>query len=132
MTMSAGWYLRRLSRMGPQEVAGRVGDTVRRRRWRSAPPACPSVTGARFTAVLPAEAIAAVPPDAAKRLIAEAQAGIAKQAVVANAAGEIAEPLVSVGAQVKAGAAAVRVGLAPAGSGSAAGGCGDPPAEAPA
>ncbi|MGW2566118.1 alginate lyase family protein [Streptomyces sp. NPDC001537] len=72
MTMSAGWYLRRLSRMGPQEVAGRVGDTLRRRRWRSAPPNCPSVTGARFTAVLPAEAIAAVPSDAAKRLVAEA------------------------------------------------------------
>jgi len=72
MTMSAGWYLRRLSRMGPQEVAGRVGDTVRRRRWRSAPPDCPSVTGARFTAVLPAGTVAAVPPDAAKRLIAEA------------------------------------------------------------
>ncbi|MEU5594893.1 alginate lyase family protein [Streptomyces sp. NPDC020298] len=72
MTMSAGWYLRRLSRMGPQEVAGRVGDTVRRRRWRSARPDCPSVTGARFTAVLPSGTIAAVPPDAAKRLIAEA------------------------------------------------------------
>ncbi|MFG2725924.1 alginate lyase family protein [Streptomyces canus] len=72
MTMSVGWYLRRLSRMGPQEVAGRVGDTVRRRRWRSAPPHCPSVTGARFTAVLPAGTIAAVPADAAKRLIAEA------------------------------------------------------------
>ncbi|MFD7605885.1 alginate lyase family protein [Streptomyces mirabilis] len=72
MTMSAGWYLRRLSRMGPQEVAGRVGDTVRRRRWRSAPPTCPSMTGARFTAVLSAEGIAAVPSDAAKRLVAEA------------------------------------------------------------
>ncbi|MBO8185159.1 heparinase II/III family protein [Streptomyces spirodelae] len=72
MTMSAGWYLRRLSRMGPQEVAGRVGDTVRRRRWRSALPDCPSVTGARFTAVLPAGTIAAIPSDAAKRLIAEA------------------------------------------------------------
>ncbi|WP_330348061.1 heparinase II/III family protein [Streptomyces sp. NBC_00582] len=72
MTMSAGWYLRRLSRMGPQEVAGRLGDTVRRRRWRSAPPACPSVTGARFTAVLPAGTIGAVPSDAAKRLVAEA------------------------------------------------------------
>ncbi|TJZ54600.1 heparinase [Streptomyces piniterrae] len=69
---SPGWYLRRLSRMGPREVGGRVGDAVRRRRWRSAPPDCPSVTGARFTAVLPAQAIAAVPPDAAKRLIAEA------------------------------------------------------------
>ncbi|MFE9023524.1 alginate lyase family protein [Streptomyces sp. NPDC007808] len=72
MSMSAGWYLRRLSRMGPQEVAGRVGDAVRRRRWRSARPTCPTVTGARFTAVLPAEAIAAVPADAAKRLVAEA------------------------------------------------------------
>ncbi|MFK0213215.1 alginate lyase family protein [Streptomyces sp. NPDC090298] len=72
MTMSAGWYLRRLSRMGPREVGGRVGDTVRRRRWRSARPVCPSVTGARFTAVLPAGALAAVPPDAAKRLVAEA------------------------------------------------------------
>ncbi|MGI5193278.1 alginate lyase family protein [Streptomyces sp. CA-288835] len=72
MTMSAGWYLRRLSRMGPREVGGRVGDAVRRRRWRSARPNCPSVTGARFTAVLPAGTIAAVPPDAAKRLVAEA------------------------------------------------------------
>ncbi|WP_326718584.1 heparinase II/III family protein [Streptomyces sp. NBC_00243] len=72
MTMSAGWYLRRLSRMGPREVGGRAGDAVRRRRWRSARPDCPSVTGARFTAVLPAGTIAAVPPDAAKRLIAEA------------------------------------------------------------
>lgn len=72
MTMSAGWYLRRLSRMGPREVGGRVGDAVRRRRWRSARPNCPRVTGARFTAALPAGTIAAIPPDAAKRLIAEA------------------------------------------------------------
>ncbi|MDX3696341.1 alginate lyase family protein [Streptomyces europaeiscabiei] len=72
MTMSAGWYLRRLSRMGPREVGGRVGDAVRRRRWRTARPNCPSVGGARFTAVLPAGTIAAVPPDAAKRLVAEA------------------------------------------------------------
>ncbi|MFI0962756.1 alginate lyase family protein [Streptomyces sp. NPDC021080] len=72
MTMSAGWYLRRLSRMGPREVGGRVGDTVRRRRWRSALPDCPDVTGARFTAVLPAGTVDAVPPDAAKRLVAEA------------------------------------------------------------
>ncbi|MEV7237466.1 alginate lyase family protein [Streptomyces sp. NPDC051020] len=72
MTMSAGWYLRRLSRMRPREVGGRVGDTVRRRRWRSAPPDCPDVTGARFTASLPAGAVDAVAPDAAKRLVAEA------------------------------------------------------------
>ncbi|MEU6809317.1 alginate lyase family protein [Streptomyces sp. NPDC046831] len=69
---SPGWYLRRLSRMGPREVGGRVGDAVRRRRWRSARPVAPSVTGARFTAVLPAGTVAAVPPDAAKRLVAEA------------------------------------------------------------
>ena len=69
---SPGWYLRRLSRMGPREVGGRVADTARRRRWRSAPPDCPDVTGARFTAVLPAGAAAAVPPDAVKRLVAEA------------------------------------------------------------
>ncbi|MFE6158068.1 alginate lyase family protein [Streptomyces sp. NPDC056486] len=58
--------------MEPREIGGRVGDVVRRRRWRSAQPDCPSVTGARFTAVLPAGTIAAVPPDAAKRLVAEA------------------------------------------------------------
>jgi Heparinase II/III-like protein/Heparinase II/III N-terminus len=69
---SPGWYLRRLSRMGPREAVGRVGDAVRRRRWRSARPECPGVTGARFTAVLPAGTIATVPPDAAKRLVAEA------------------------------------------------------------
>ncbi|WP_030785388.1 heparinase II/III family protein [Streptomyces sp. NRRL S-920] len=72
MTMTAGWYLRRLSRMAPREVGGRIGDAARRRRWRAAPPDCPSTTGARFTAVLPAKTLAAVPPDAAKRLIAEA------------------------------------------------------------
>ncbi|MGI5472278.1 alginate lyase family protein [Streptomyces sp. CA-132043] len=72
MTMSAGWYLRRLSRMGPREVGGRAVDAVRRRRWRASPPGCPRVTGARFTAVLPAGTTAAVPPDAAKRLLAEA------------------------------------------------------------
>jgi hypothetical protein len=59
--------------MGPREVGGRAADAVRRRRWRSAPPPDgPRVTGARFTAVLPAGTLAAVPPDAAKRLVAEA------------------------------------------------------------
>ncbi|MEU1258074.1 alginate lyase family protein [Streptomyces chartreusis] len=70
--MSAGWYLRRLSRMGPREIGGRAGDAVRRRRWRSSLPDSPGVSGARFTAVLPAGTTAAVPPDAAKLLIAEA------------------------------------------------------------
>ncbi|MEU6819774.1 alginate lyase family protein [Streptomyces atriruber] len=75
MTVSSGgpgWYLRRLSRMGPREVGGRFGDAVRRRRWRSAPPTCPRPADARFTAVLPAGTLAAVPPEAAKRLVAEA------------------------------------------------------------
>ncbi|WP_354637395.1 alginate lyase family protein [Kitasatospora camelliae] len=72
MSMGPGWYLRRLSRMGPREVGGRVGDVLRRRRWRSGLPDRPGVTGARFTAVLPAGTIAAVPPDAAKRLVAQA------------------------------------------------------------
>ncbi|MFD6436263.1 alginate lyase family protein [Streptomyces venezuelae] len=72
MSMSAAWYLRRLSRMGPREVGGRVGDVVRRRRWRSAPPACPRPADARFIAALPAGALAAVEPEAAKRLVAEA------------------------------------------------------------
>uniref|UniRef100_UPI00278BE10D heparinase II/III family protein n=1 Tax=Streptomyces sp. KL118A TaxID=3045153 RepID=UPI00278BE10D len=75
MTVSSGgpgWYLRRLSRMGPREIGGRVSDAVRRRRWRSAPPTCPRPPDARFTAVLPAGTLAAVPPEAAKRLVAEA------------------------------------------------------------
>ncbi|MEU9974936.1 alginate lyase family protein [Streptomyces sp. NPDC051014] len=80
MTMSAGWYLRRLSRMGPREITGRAGDTVRRRRWRSALPDRPAVTGARFTSVLPAGTLAAVPPDAAKRLVAEADRLMSGQA----------------------------------------------------
>jgi hypothetical protein len=44
-----------------------------------------------------------------KRLIAEAQAGLSKQGVVATGAGEVAEALVTPGAVVKAGAPAVRV-----------------------
>ncbi|MBK3626362.1 alginate lyase family protein [Streptomyces sp. MBT49] len=78
---SAGWYLRRLSRMGPREVGGRARDVVRRRQWRSSLPDAPGVRGARFTAVLPAGAVAAVPPDAAKRLVAEADRLLAGHAV---------------------------------------------------
>jgi hypothetical protein len=44
-----------------------------------------------------------------KRLIAEAQASLSKQGVVATGAGEIAEPLVTPGTVVKAGAPAARV-----------------------
>ena len=52
--MGPGWYLRRLSRMGPAEVVGRARHAVVQRRWRSAlpePPDWPSHP--RFTAVLP-------------------------------------------------------------------------------
>jgi hypothetical protein len=69
-----GWYLRRLSRMGPREIAGRAVDAVRRRRLRSGrlahwpdpgPVACPGIG-------LPPEAFAAVPAAAKARLIATA------------------------------------------------------------
>jgi hypothetical protein len=43
-----------------------------------------------------------------KRLIAEAQANIAKHALIANEAGEVAEVLVSVGVPIKAGAPVLR------------------------
>lgn len=72
MTMNPGWYLRRLSRMGPREVGGRAADAVRRRRWRSARADVPEAAGARFTAVLPPGTLDAAPPDAVKRLVAEA------------------------------------------------------------
>ncbi|MEU3249817.1 alginate lyase family protein [Streptomyces sp. NPDC006997] len=93
MTMGAGWYLRRLSAMGPREVGGRVGDAVRRRRWRSARPDVPAVTGARFTAVLPAGTLAAVPPDAAERLVAEADQLLAGHAAFFGVArADLADP----------------------------------------
>lgn len=76
--MGPGWYLRRLSRMGPSEIAGRAGDVVRKHRWRavlvdrtpSAPdgPATPI-----FTSPLPAEVYAVAPADATARLTATAE-----------------------------------------------------------
>jgi hypothetical protein len=72
---SAGWYLRRLSRMGPAEVAGRALDVWRVRRWRSVldgsagpAPAVRPGTPAR----LPVDPATAVPAAAAARLIATA------------------------------------------------------------
>ncbi|WP_199431067.1 alginate lyase family protein [Qaidamihabitans albus] len=70
-----GWYLRRLSRMGPREIAGRATDTVRKRRWRGLldePPAATWLPDRKFPAVLGDEAVAAVDPDAAKRVLATA------------------------------------------------------------
>lgn len=74
--MDLRWYLRRLSRMSPLEIAGRVGTTVRIHRWRSlldAPPERGSwLPERRFTAVLPPGAEALVPDGARARLVAAA------------------------------------------------------------
>lgn len=74
--MDPRWYLRRLSRMGPREIAGRVSTAVRVRRWRGVDPAAANPTllpgGARFTAPLPVGALAAVPAAARTRLVANA------------------------------------------------------------
>ncbi|WP_306999131.1 heparinase II/III family protein [Amycolatopsis thermophila] len=69
--MDPAWYLRRLSRMGPREVAGRAADVLNRRRLRAGPPE-PSapLPRRRFTAVLPGGV--RVPPDARARVLATA------------------------------------------------------------
>ena len=74
--MDPGWYLRRLSRMGPREIMGRAVTTARKRRWRGVAASAPSrqvwLPRREFTAVLPDGIMAAVPADAAGRLIATA------------------------------------------------------------
>ncbi len=70
---SPGWYLRRLSRMGPAEVVGRARHAVVQRQWRSAlpePPLWPSHP--HFTAVLPDGVLGEVSGDAVKRLLVTA------------------------------------------------------------
>jgi hypothetical protein len=70
--MSPGWYLRRLSRMGPAEIAGRTGDVLRKRRWREefAHPQRPNPLPHReFTSVTLPE----LPADAVARLVATAE-----------------------------------------------------------
>ena len=71
--MGPGWYLRRLSRMGPAEVLGRARHAVVQRQWRSAlpePPDWPSHP--RFTAALPDGVLGKVPGEAVKRLLVTA------------------------------------------------------------
>jgi heparinase II/III-like protein len=71
--MSAGWYLRRLSRMGPREVAGRAGDVLRKRRWRAVyaePPRPNPLPHRGFTATVE---LPDIPGDAVKRLLATAE-----------------------------------------------------------
>jgi Heparinase II/III-like protein/Heparinase II/III N-terminus len=76
--MSPGWYLRRLSRMGPQEIAGRVTDAARKRQWRhmSAYDGTPTIRrhmiSPGFHAFLPAGTVLEVPADAKERLLATA------------------------------------------------------------
>jgi hypothetical protein len=73
--MSPLWYLRRLSRMGPREIADRAVTLVRIRRWRAvldAPAEQAWLPVRRFTAVLPAGACAAIPAGARARLLATA------------------------------------------------------------
>lgn len=83
--MGPGWYLRRLSRMGPREVLGRAAATARIRSWRrllDRPPTTPAIPMAqrRFTSVLPDGVMGAVPADAARRLVASADRLMAGQA----------------------------------------------------
>jgi hypothetical protein len=71
--MSPGWYLRRLSRMGPREIAGRGVTAVRIRRWRGTLDEPVTWLPVReFRATLPEGIMATVPADAEARLLATA------------------------------------------------------------
>ena len=73
--MDALWYVRRLSRMGPREIGGRVVTAARIREWRAeldAPVPPLSTPPPAFTAALPADALAAVSDEAAANLLATA------------------------------------------------------------
>lgn len=73
--MDAGWYLRRLSRMAPREIGGRIVTIARARRWRSEPtvappPVLPGPSG--FTATLPANALDELPGEERAAVLAAA------------------------------------------------------------
>lgn len=74
--MSPGWYARRLSLMGPGEIAGRVTDAARKRRWRREliAPTAPNLSDAprRFCAPLPPGSTEVVDPVAVSHLLATA------------------------------------------------------------
>jgi heparinase II/III-like protein len=79
--MDPGWYLRRLSRMGPREIMDRAVTATRKRRWRGQADALVDALPRReFTAVLPDGIMAAVPADAGARLITTADRLLAGQA----------------------------------------------------
>jgi len=80
-TDGLGWYVRRLGRMSPDEIAWRVRDQAIRRAWarrRVLPGQIASAglpraaAGRRFAAVLPADAVRCVPEGARAALIADA------------------------------------------------------------
>lgn len=68
--MDPSWYLRRLSAMGPAEIAGRVGDVVRKQRWRGEPRRRPAWSATRTFPAWPAEP--EVPAIGRDRLVAAA------------------------------------------------------------
>ncbi len=99
--MRPTWYLRRLSRMGPREVAARAVVAARIHRWRRVledAGAAGAMTAVwlprrRFVPVLPDQALADVPPSARKRVLAtadELMAGRAEYFGVARA--DMVEP----------------------------------------
>jgi len=76
--MSSSWYLRRLSRMTPDELVGRAAAAARIRRWRRPvdEPAAVGrmcLPGRQFSAVLPDGVAATIPPVAKKRLLVTAE-----------------------------------------------------------
>lgn len=71
--MDLSWYLRRLSRMGPAEIAGRVTDVVRKRQWRRvAGEKATWLPDRRFARVPGDEVLAAVSGEAVKALLVTA------------------------------------------------------------
>jgi hypothetical protein len=75
--MRPTWYLRRLSRMGPREVAARAVVAARVHRWRRVLDDAGAMNAVwlpnrRFIPVLPDQALAAVTPTAKARLVATA------------------------------------------------------------
>ncbi|RSN19028.1 heparinase [Streptomyces sp. WAC 05977] len=71
--MDPSWYLRRLSRMGPAEIAGRVTDVVRKRQWRGVAGEKPSWLPVRRFVTVPGEdVLAAVSGEAVKDLLVAA------------------------------------------------------------
>jgi hypothetical protein len=75
--MRPTWYLRRLSRMGPREVAARAVVAARIHRWRRFLDEAGAMNAVwlpqrRFISVLPDQALADVTPDARERLLASA------------------------------------------------------------